>query len=196
MGLMARVLTIFGVITVIPDYRNFPQTRISGMLSDIDECIQWTYDNCKQLGGDPNKIIIVGQSAGSHLGATLLIQKLLRSMTTAENTETNTITNTNKNKNIAMEQKEPPSSLSSSLSVPLLTPSSTTTWKLSNIKGFIAVSGPYNLVKMQEIFHQNGLSRNIVNELFQKDATKTIIIISTTTTTTKLSNTTTTTNTN
>ena len=41
-----------------------------------------------------------------------------------------------------------------------------TSWQPADIKGFIAVSGPYDMVRMKEVFHQHGLPRNIVSALF------------------------------
>jgi hypothetical protein len=49
-ALLARALIPFGVLVIIPDYRNFPQTHIDGMIQDVDESIQWTFDNCRKLG--------------------------------------------------------------------------------------------------------------------------------------------------
>lgn len=78
------------------------------------------------LGGNSKKIVIVGQSAGAHLGSTIIINKVLESFHSLD------------------YQHE-------------------TSWRPTDIKGFMAVSGPYNMVRMKEVFHKHGLPRNIVS---------------------------------
>jgi carboxylesterase type B len=34
-------------------------------LSDIDSAVQWVHDNIANFGGDPGRVILFGQSAGS-----------------------------------------------------------------------------------------------------------------------------------
>ena len=136
-ALLARALVPHNIIVVIPDYRNFPQTRVDGMVDDIDTSIQWVFDNCHEFGGDPNRVVLVGQSAGAHLGSCVLINKAIASC--------------------GMNSVSSHARLSKTL------------WKSTDLKGFIATSGPYNLLKMQDIFHQHGLDRNIVSALFRKN---------------------------
>ena len=76
-ALLARVLVPHGVLVVIPDYRNFPQANVGEMVEDVDEAIQWTLDNCATYGGDPKRVLVVGQSAGAHLGRCVLLRKRL-----------------------------------------------------------------------------------------------------------------------
>eukprot|EP00550_Attheya_septentrionalis_P005063 CAMPEP_0198280356 /NCGR_PEP_ID=MMETSP1449-20131203/436_1 /TAXON_ID=420275 /ORGANISM="Attheya septentrionalis, Strain CCMP2084" /LENGTH=460 /DNA_ID=CAMNT_0043975681 /DNA_START=298 /DNA_END=1680 /DNA_ORIENTATION=- len=132
-ALLARALTPFGVLVIIPDYRNFPQTRIDGMIQDVDESIQWTFDNCHMFGGDPNRIVLVGQSAGAHLGSCVIIRKVISELSGDK--------------------------CDAEYNLP-------STYKANQIKGFVPVSGPYNLVTMQEIFHQHGLDRNLISNMF------------------------------
>jgi acetyl esterase/lipase len=56
------------VVTVIPSYRLFPQVAsVEDMLDDIAASIAWTRDHIAVHGGDPNRIILAGHSAGGHL---------------------------------------------------------------------------------------------------------------------------------
>lgn len=50
-ALVARALSKFGVLVVVPDYRNFPQGDIECMIRDIHCALQWTVDNCHKFGG-------------------------------------------------------------------------------------------------------------------------------------------------
>ena len=74
-ALMGRALTPNGVLLVIPDYRNFPQTDARGMMSDVDMALSWVRENIGAYGGDPDNIVLVGQSAGAHLGSLVLLLK-------------------------------------------------------------------------------------------------------------------------
>jgi len=76
-ALLARALVPFGVVVAIPDYRNFPGVSISGMINDVDDSIQWVFDNCHNYCGDPDRVVLVGQSAGAHLGSCIMILKAL-----------------------------------------------------------------------------------------------------------------------
>lgn len=77
---LAKALSPFGFLIIIPDYRNFPQATAKEMMQDVDLAIQWTRDNCEEYGGDPNRIVIIGQSAGAHLGLTLLLKRVQEEM--------------------------------------------------------------------------------------------------------------------
>jgi prenylcysteine alpha-carboxyl methylesterase len=139
-ALLARVLVPHGVLVVIPDYRNFPQANVGEMVGDVDAAIQWTLDNCATYGGDPKRVVVVGQSAGAHLGSCVLLRKGLDELNEAT--------------------KEAPPSFPQE-SNPLRTQ-----YKARDIRGFMAASGPYNIMAMQDIFHRHGLDRNIVSLMF------------------------------
>jgi len=42
-------------------------------------------------------------------------------------------------------------------------------WSVGDLRGFIPVSGPYDLIKMRDILHQHGLDKGIVNAMFCND---------------------------
>eukprot|EP00981_Chlorochromonas_danica_P012795 scaffold5412_cov171-Ochromonas_danica.AAC.2 len=71
-ALVGRGLAAMGIMTVVPDYRNFPQGDIEDMMRDVRQAILWTADNISRFGGDPHKIILAGQSAGAHICLSLL----------------------------------------------------------------------------------------------------------------------------
>ena len=74
-ALLGKVLKDQQILCVMPDYRNFPQGRVTDMLDDVKAAVAWTFANCYKLGGDPNRIFLVGQSAGAHLSAVALLQQ-------------------------------------------------------------------------------------------------------------------------
>ena len=64
-----------GWITVIPDYRLFPQTLFPGWVEDAASVARWTVDNIAAFGGDTSRIFIVGHSAGGHTAALLALDE-------------------------------------------------------------------------------------------------------------------------
>ena len=48
-------------------------------------------------------------------------------------------------------------------------PNTQTTWNVSDLCGFIPVSGPYDLITMRDILHQHGLDKGIVSAMFCND---------------------------
>ena len=138
-ALLARVLVPMGILVIIPDYRNFPQADVGGMVEDVDEAIQWTLSNCRTYGGDPKRVVVIGQSAGAHLGSCVLLRKALEELDEMTN-DASSLSNHHQH-------------LRSS-------------YKAQDIRGFVAASGPYNIKAMQDIFHRHGLDRNIVLLMF------------------------------
>lgn len=55
-----------GFITVIPDYRLAPETQFPGFIVDAAEAIAWVEANIAAYGGDPNRIVLAGHSAGAY----------------------------------------------------------------------------------------------------------------------------------
>jgi Carboxylesterase family len=54
-----------GILTIVPDYRNFPQGDVEDMVTDVIAAVSWTSKNAESYGGDPEKIVLAGQSAGT-----------------------------------------------------------------------------------------------------------------------------------
>lgn len=55
-----------GYITVIPDYRLYPEVRFPDFLHDNARAIAWVKTNIAQYGGDPDKLFVMGHSAGAY----------------------------------------------------------------------------------------------------------------------------------
>ena len=70
--LLARALAPFGILVIIPDDRKFPRVIIDGMVHDVDMCIQSVFVHCDAYGGDKDKVVLVGQSAGAHIGGVVV----------------------------------------------------------------------------------------------------------------------------
>ena len=70
-GFVGRALAARGVLTLVADYRRFPQGRFPLFEQDAAEAARWTVDHAAELGGDPRRIFLAGHSAGAHIAALL-----------------------------------------------------------------------------------------------------------------------------
>lgn len=55
-----------GFVTVIPDYRLVPEVQYPAFLNDNAAALKWVEDNIADFGGDPNRVYLVGHSAGAY----------------------------------------------------------------------------------------------------------------------------------
>ena len=55
-----------GFITVIPNYRLVPRVRFPTFVEDCAAAVRWVSDHIAEYGGDPNRIVLVGHSAGAY----------------------------------------------------------------------------------------------------------------------------------
>ncbi|XP_061359749.1 isoprenylcysteine alpha-carbonyl methylesterase ICME-like [Gastrolobium bilobum] len=60
------------------DYRNFPQGTISDMVNDTSQGISFVINNIANYGGDPDRIYLMGQSAGAHISSCALLDQATR----------------------------------------------------------------------------------------------------------------------
>ncbi|BAU90559.1 alpha/beta hydrolase fold-3 domain-containing protein [Methylorubrum populi] len=67
----AQAFAAQGFVTVLPDYRLYPQARFPDFLKDGAAAIAWVRDNIAAQGGDPSRIVLAGHSAGAYNAAML-----------------------------------------------------------------------------------------------------------------------------
>lgn len=58
-----------GFAFVSTNYRFVPQVTVKEMTQDIAKAIRYVHDHAKEFGGNPNRIFVLGHSAGAHLAA-------------------------------------------------------------------------------------------------------------------------------
>jgi prenylcysteine alpha-carboxyl methylesterase len=157
-----------GVCFISADYRNFPQGTVSDMIEDIDTCVDYVFQHCDEYGGDRNRIYLAGQSAGAHLSALVCLRAAIREHTTAAmaspissaldlaNYQTTTTTKTT--------TSAPPSPTKVANQSPS---TSCVSWQASSLKGFIGISGPYNIRGAARQFIERGLNQNILKHIFE-----------------------------
>lgn len=70
---VAEALTAQGFVTVVPDYRVYPEVRFPDFVFDAAAAVRWTRDNAARFGGDTNRLFVMGHSAGAHIAAMLTL---------------------------------------------------------------------------------------------------------------------------
>lgn len=63
---VGRALASRGFVTVIADYRLYPEVRYPDFLEDGARALRWVQDNIANYGGDPNRLFLAGHSAGAY----------------------------------------------------------------------------------------------------------------------------------
>ncbi|KAI9084960.1 hypothetical protein K1719_033133 [Acacia pycnantha] len=77
-SLLGQQLSERDIMVACIDYRNFPQGTISDMVEDASQGISFVCNNIAEYGGDPNKIFLMGQSAGAHIAACALVEQAIK----------------------------------------------------------------------------------------------------------------------
>lgn len=85
-ALLGKRLSERGIIVACIDYRNFPQGTISNMVKDASQGISFVCNNIASYGGDPNRIYLIGQSAGAHIAACALLDQAIKECGEGEST--------------------------------------------------------------------------------------------------------------
>jgi len=70
---VGQALASRGIVTVIADYRLFPEVRFPDFLADGAKAVGWVRRHIAGYGGNPDHIHIVGHSAGAYIAAMLAL---------------------------------------------------------------------------------------------------------------------------
>ncbi|MDR6632087.1 acetyl esterase/lipase [Phyllobacterium sp. 1468] len=70
---VASALAAKGIITIVPDYRLYPEVHYEGFLSDGAKAMAWAKDHALQYGGNPRRLFVAGHSAGAYIAAMLAL---------------------------------------------------------------------------------------------------------------------------
>src|SRR4051794_11872106 len=65
----AQGLVSKGFVTVMPDSRISPDVVFPAFVEDGATAVRWVHDHIAQFGGDPNRVYLMGHSAGAHIAA-------------------------------------------------------------------------------------------------------------------------------
>jgi acetyl esterase/lipase len=70
---VGRALAARGFVVAIPDYRLVPQVRYPVFLQDNADAVRWVRAHASELGGDADRIVLAGHSAGAYNAAMLAL---------------------------------------------------------------------------------------------------------------------------
>jgi len=68
-----RAVAARGFLTMVPDYRLYPEVVFPDFLDDCATAVRWAVDNARALGGDPDRVVLIGHSAGAYNAAMLAL---------------------------------------------------------------------------------------------------------------------------
>jgi acetyl esterase/lipase len=72
---VGQALASRGFVTVLPDYGLYPQVRYPGFLEDGARAVRWAQDHAAEFGGDPERMVLVGHSAGAYNAAMIALDR-------------------------------------------------------------------------------------------------------------------------
>ncbi len=72
-GFVGRALASRGIVTVIPDYRLYPEVRYPDFLRDSARAVAFSKTHAAEWGADPGRLFLIGHSAGAYNVAMLAL---------------------------------------------------------------------------------------------------------------------------
>ena len=70
---VGEALAAQGVLTLVADYRLYPEARYPAFLDDSARALAWGLEHARELGGDPKRVFVMGHSAGGYNAAMLAL---------------------------------------------------------------------------------------------------------------------------
>lgn len=70
---IGQALAAKGIITILADYRLYPDVRYPAFIEDGARAIRWAKNTVADHGGNPDEIYLMGHSAGAYIAAMLAL---------------------------------------------------------------------------------------------------------------------------
>ena len=70
---LGTALAARGITTVVADYRLFPQATFPDFMVDAARAYRWVTDHLNDGASGPRPVVLIGHSAGAHIGALLAL---------------------------------------------------------------------------------------------------------------------------
>lgn len=62
-----------GVLAIIPNYTLYPQAKFPQFMRDAASAVAWAHEHAREWGADPERLYVVGHSAGAHIAVLLAL---------------------------------------------------------------------------------------------------------------------------
>ncbi|MET0319549.1 MAG: alpha/beta hydrolase, partial [Duganella sp.] len=63
---VGRALAARGIVAMVADYRLYPAVAYPDFLTDAAQAVAWARRNAARFGGDPQRLFVMGHSAGAY----------------------------------------------------------------------------------------------------------------------------------
>jgi dienelactone hydrolase len=177
MGL-GRALSPLGILVIVPDYRPYTSSSsskkkekndsnhvsIKEMIDDVDSSVDWVLNNVEEYGGDKEKVMLVGQSAGGHLVGLLAALKMLdwvqqHCQQRRQRRQEGVVAAAGDNDEEQQQQQQPQQQQQQ--------PWLKSTYTPRQLLGYVPTAGPLNLIDLKAEYLNSGMmSPHKMNGLF------------------------------
>ena len=72
-GFVGAALASRGLLTLVADYRLYPEVRYPDFLADSAQALAWGLTHAAEQGGNPQRVFVMGHSAGAYNAAMLAL---------------------------------------------------------------------------------------------------------------------------
>lgn len=72
---VGAALAELGCVTMVPNYRHYPNVKMAGFMDDAARAAQWAQAHCEGFDADPKRLFLMGHSAGAHMAALLALDR-------------------------------------------------------------------------------------------------------------------------
>ena len=72
---VGEALASRGVLTLVADYRLYPEVRYPAFLEDSAQAVAYGLREARRLGGNPQRVFVMGHSAGAYNAAMLVLDQ-------------------------------------------------------------------------------------------------------------------------
>ena len=72
-GWAAQALASRGFLVIVPDYRLVPAVVYPGFVEDCALAVRWAQDHAGRYGGDADRLLLAGHSAGAYMALMLAL---------------------------------------------------------------------------------------------------------------------------
>ena len=72
---VGEALASRGVLTLVADYRLYPEVRYPAFLEDSAQAVAYGLREARRLGGNPQRVFVMGHSAGAYNAAMLVLDE-------------------------------------------------------------------------------------------------------------------------